>query len=122
MRIDGEVEPEVCLAGDTDLATHEPVHQGIEVHRSRLDAAGHGKHHGEGNGVLVAEVHERPEGESGRDGELQGTCRNATGQVPVDVRRLAGVASIDPVHMPIVFKRQDQTSGDGAARSHGRGE
>ena len=62
---------------------------------------------GEGDLVFVAEVHKRAEGQAAGDGKLHGTGGDAVGEGPVDFGRLAGVAGVDPVDVPVLFERED---------------
>ena len=71
---------------------------------------------GEGDFVFVAEVHERAEGEAAGDGELHGAGGDAVGEGPGDFGRLAGVAGVDPVDVPVLFEGEDEAEPGGCRR------
>jgi hypothetical protein len=98
------------------------VDDGVEVGRARFDGACGGELDGEGYFVLVAEVHERAEGETAGNGELHGTCGDAVGEGPGDLWRLAGVAGVDPVDVPVLFEGEDEAGLESAAGSDAGGE
>jgi hypothetical protein len=54
--------------------------------------------------VFVAEVHERAVGQTAGDGKLHGAGGDAIGKRPGDLGRLAGVAGVDPVDVPVLFE------------------
>ena len=120
--VDGEVEAEVGFAGDADLAADEPVDDGVEMDGAGLERTGGGELDGKGDFVFVAEVHERAEGKTAGDGELHGAGGDAVGEGPGDFGRLAGVAGVDPVDVPVLFEREDEADLKGAAGSDVRGE
>ncbi len=70
---------------------------------------------GEGDLVFIAEVHERAERKALRRRELHGPGGDAGGQRPGDVGRLAGVAGVDPVDVPVLFDGEDEAGLEGAA-------
>ena len=110
------------FAGDADLAADEPVDDGVEVDGAGLDGAGGGELDGEGYFVFVAEVHERAEGETAGDGKLHGAGGDAVGEGPGDFGRLAGVAGVDPVDVPVLFEGEDEAGLEGAAGGDAGGE
>ena len=77
---------------------------------------------GEGDLVFVAEVHERAEGQALGDGELHGAGGDAGGQRPGDLGRLAGVAGVDPVDVPVLLEGEDEADLQGSAGGDGGGE
>ncbi len=117
--IDGEVEAEVGLAGDADLAADEPVDHGVEVDGAGLDVFGGGEQDGKGDLVFVAEVHERAERKTAGDGELHGAGGDAVGERPGDFGWLAGVAGVDPVDVPVLLEREDEADLEGSAGGDG---
>ena len=119
---DGEVEAEVGFAGDADLAADEPVDRGVEMDWAGLDGAGGGELDGKGYFVFVAEVHERAEGETAGDGKLHGAGGDAGGECPGYFGRLAGVAGVDPVDVPVLFEGEDEAGLEGAAGRDAGGE
>jgi hypothetical protein len=112
----------VGFAGNANLAADEPVDDGVEVDGARLQRVGCGELDGEGYFVFIAEVHERAEGEAAGDGELHGTGGDAFGEGPCDFGRLAGVAGVDPVDVPVLFERDDEAGLEGAAGGDGGSE
>ena len=113
--IDSEVEAEVGFAGDADLAADQPVDDGVEVDGAGLESAGCGELDGKGDFILVAEVHERAQGEAAGDGELHGAGGDSVGKGPGDFRGLAGVACVDPVDVPVLLEREDEADLKGSA-------
>ncbi len=112
----------MSLAGDADLAADEPVDLCVEVDGTGLQGACGGKLNRESNFVLIAEVHERAERETAGDGKLHGACGDAVGESPGDFGWFAGVASVDPVDVPVLLEREDEANLEGASGRDVRGE
>jgi hypothetical protein len=121
-RADDEIQTEVRLAGDADLAADEPVDGGVNVDGAGLDGGRGGEGDREGGGVLVAEVHQGAEREAAGHGKLQGSGGDAGGQGPFDVGRLTGVAGVVPIDVPLLFHGEDEASLQGSAGGDGGAE
>ncbi len=76
---------------------------------------------GEGYGVFVAEVHERAQRQAAGGWELHGAGGEARGEGPDDLGRLAGVAGVDPVDVPVLFEGEDEAELEGSAGRDGGG-
>ena len=118
----GEIEAEVGFAGDADLAADEPVDLGVEVDGAGFEGAGSGELDGEGDGVFVAEVHERAEREAAGDGKLHRARGDAVGEGPGDLGWFAGVAGVEPVDVPVLFEGEDEADLEGSAGGDAGGE
>ena len=116
-----EVEAEQRLAWDADFAADEPVDVGFKMHGTGFDGRRGGQGDGKGDFVFVAEVHEGAEGKARGRGKLHLAGGEAGRQSPLDGGGVAGVAGVDPVHVPVLFKRDDEADGVGASgRDAGR--
>ena len=71
--------------------------------------------------VLVAEVHQRAEGQALGRRELHGAGGDACRQRPGETRRLAGVACIEPVDMPVGLELEVQAGREALAGRELRG-
>ncbi len=87
-----------------------------------LTELGGGEVDGEGDGVFVAEVHERAEREAAGDGKLHGAGGDAGGEGPGDFGWLAGVAGVEPVDVPVLFEGEDEADLEGSAGGDAGGE
>ncbi len=110
------------LAGDADFTADEPGDLGVEVDGARLHGRGGGEEDGKGDGIFVAEVHERADGQAAGSGKEHRTGGEAGGQRPVDVRRIASVAGVEPVDVPLLLHGEYQAGLQGAAGSDGGAE
>jgi len=92
---------QVRLAGNADLAAHQPINMGWDLDRRRgfqRGAAAQGD--GEKHLIFVAKIHQWTEGQAAWCGKLHGACGDAGGEVPLDAWRLPRVSGVDPIDVP----------------------
>ncbi len=114
----GAGDGEVALSGDADFAANQPGDVGGDRDLLRGGAEIRSDMHGDGEDdfVLVAEVHEGAEGQAPRGRELERIGSNACGEMPLRLRRLAGVAGVDPIHVPAGLHLEIEAGGERLTR------
>ena len=100
-----------CMAGQTHAAANQIVHFPTERHRMAGLQSGQDVHRDRQQHLaLIAEIHERPQGQTLGRGKLQRTGGYVCRQAPVNARRLTRVPGIDPVDMPSGLNGEVQAS------------
>ena len=110
------------MLGDADLATDQPGDFGIEMNGTGRDGWRDRDEDRECHLILVAEVHERAERQAAGRGKLYGAGGDAFGKHPGDRGRIAGVAGVDPVDVPVLVERDYEAHLHRTAGRNIRGE
>jgi hypothetical protein len=108
---------QVRLAGDANLTAHQPIDVSTELSSGGRFQRGIGAQgHGEEDFIFVAKIHQRAKRQAARCGKLHGSGGDAGWERPLDARRLARVACVDPVDVPAFVQGEVQSNLLAAAR------
>ncbi|GJE71085.1 hypothetical protein CHKEEEPN_2627 [Methylorubrum podarium] len=111
-----QIEAQLRRARNADLLADEVGERaGQPRGLAGLGALGNLERHQQGDGALVAEIHQGLDRDPLRDGPLHRADREALGQAPRHLRRQAGIARIAPVDVPARLHRHVQAERHRAA-------
>ena len=103
-----QIESQVGLSWNTDLAADQVAHTRVQMNRPRLGSLRSGQGKRKGHRILVAIIHQRTKRQPCRSWKLHFANRDLSRQGPFHLRRHAGVTRVYPVDMPMLFERKHQ--------------
>ncbi len=119
--LDRDVEAERARLGDADLLADQPGGVGGQREGLARRQPGRRRDRDDEDGLaFIAEIHQRAERDPLRRGEAHRAGARAVRQRQRHLRRLAGVAGIDPVGMPARGQALAQRDPEGLAGRDGR--